>query len=90
MNKVTIIFSKINEDTFTTWIITCVSATENFDIKTEVIEPGNQVMFKCLKESQQYSFLKGGNKNPPTAQVKILNQTISLVVRTKLPKFSLK
>ena len=32
---------------------TYVLATGSFDIKTEVIETGTQVMFKCLKESQQ-------------------------------------
>ena len=84
------IFSKVKEDIFTVRIITYLSATESFHIKTEVIETGTQVMFMCLKESQQYSFLEGFYKNPPKAQVKIQNQTIWIVVRTKLPKFSSK
>ena len=66
----TIIFFKVNGDTFILRKITCDSTTERLDVKLEAFESGIQTIFKCFKESEHYSFVKGLYENPPPAEVK--------------------
>ena len=66
----TIIFFKINGDTFILRGITYDSTTESFDVKTEAVETGIPTIFKCPKGSEHYSFVEGLYKNPPPAEIK--------------------
>ena len=66
----TIIFFKINGDTFILRKITYDSTTESLDVKLEYVDTGVQTTFKCLKESEQYSFIEGLYKNPLPAELK--------------------
>ena len=66
----TIIFSKVNGDTFILRKITYDSTTESLDVKLEDVDTRIQTTFKCLKESEQYSFIEGLYKNPPPAETK--------------------
>ena len=67
----TIIFFKINGDTFILRkIITIQPTTESLDVKLEAVETGKQTIFKCLKGSEQYSFVEALYKNPPPAEIK--------------------
>ena len=70
----TIIFSKVNGDTFFLRKITYDSTTEEFDIKTEAVETGIQAIFKCLKGSEQCSFVESLHKNPPLTEIKAENE----------------
>ena len=66
----TIILFKINGDTFILRNITYDSTTESLNVKLEDVDSRIQTTFKCLKESEHYSFLKGLYKNPPPAEIK--------------------
>ena len=66
----TIIFFKVNGDTFILRKITHDPTTESLDVKIEAVETGIQTIFKCLIESKQYSFVEGLYKNPPPAEIK--------------------
>ena len=66
----TIIFFKVNGDTFTLRKLTHDPTTESFDVKLEAVETGIQTIFKCFKESEHYSFVEGLYKNPPPAETK--------------------
>ena len=66
----TIIFFKINGDTFILRKITYDSTTESLDLKIEVVDTRTQTTFKCLKEAEHYSFIEGLYKNPPPAETK--------------------
>ena len=65
-----VIFFKVNGDNFILRVITYDSNTESFDEKAEAVETRIQTIFKCIKESQHYSFLEGLYKNHPPAEVK--------------------
>ena len=67
----TIIFCKVNGDTSNLRRRTYDSATESFDVNTEAIETGMQMIFKYLKGSEHYRFVEGPYKNPPPAEKKI-------------------
>ena len=66
----TIIFFKVNGDTFILRTITYDSTTESLDVKLEAVETAIQTIFKCFKESEQFSFVEGLYKNPPPAEIK--------------------
>ena len=66
----TIIFFKVNGDTFILRKITNDSTTESLDVKVEAVETGKQTIVKCPKGSEQYSFVEGLYKNPPPAEIK--------------------
>ena len=66
----TIIFFKINGDTFIRRRITYDSTTKSFDVKTEAVETGIQTTFKCPKGSEHYSFVEGLYKKLPSAEIK--------------------
>ena len=66
----TIIFFNINGDTFILRKITHDPTTESLDVKLEAVETGIQTTFKCLKESEHYSFIEGLYKNPRPAEIK--------------------
>ena len=66
----TIIFFKVNGDTFILRKITYDSTTKRLDVKLEAVEAGIQTIFKCFKESEHYSFLKGLYENPPPVEIK--------------------
>ena len=66
----TIIIFKVNGDTFILRKITYDSTTERFDVKLEAVESGMQTIFKCFKESEHYSFVKGLYENPPPAEIR--------------------
>ena len=68
--QMTIIFFKINGDTFILRGISYDSTTESFDLKTEAVETGIQTTFKCPKGSEHYSFKEGLYKNTPPAEIK--------------------
>ena len=65
----TIIFFKINGDTFILRKITYDSTTESIDVKLEDVDARIQTTFKCLKESEHYSFIEGLYKNPSPAEI---------------------
>ena len=48
--QMTIIFLKVNGDTFVLRKITYDSTTESHDVKLEDVETGIQTIFKCFKE----------------------------------------
>ena len=66
----TIIFFKVNGDTFILRKITHDSTTNSLEEKLEAVETGIQTIFKCFKESEPYSFVKGFYENPPPAEIK--------------------
>ena len=66
----TIKFFKVIGDTFILRKITYDSTTETLDVKLEAVESGIQTIFKCFKESEHYSFVKGFYENPPPAEMK--------------------
>ena len=66
----TTIFFKIHGDTFILRKLTHDPTTESLDVKLEAVETGIQTTFKCLKESEHYSFIEGLYKNPPPAEIK--------------------
>ena len=66
----TIMFFKVNGDTFILRKITHDPTTESLDVNLEAFETGIQTIFKCFKGSEHYSFVEGLYKNPPTAEVK--------------------
>ena len=66
----TIIFFKVNGDTFIFRKITHDSTTESLDVKLEAVENGIQTIFKCFKESEHYSFIEGLYNNPPPREIK--------------------
>ena len=66
----TIIFFKVNGDTFILRKKTYDSTTESLDIKLEAVETGIQTIFKCSKESEHYSFIEVLYKNPPRTEIK--------------------
>jgi len=66
----TIIFFKINGDTFILRRISYNTTTESFDVKTEDVETGIQTIFKCPKGSEHYSFVEGLYKYPPPSEIK--------------------
>ena len=72
----TIIFLKDNGDTFILRKITHDSTTESLDVKLEVVETGIQTAFKCFKESEHYSVIKGLYENPPPTKMKSRKQII--------------
>ena len=72
----TIIFFKVNGDTFILRKITHDSTTESFYVELEVVETGLQTTFKCLKGSEHYSFVEGLYKNPPPTEIKSRKRTI--------------
>ena len=72
----TIIFFKVNGDTFILRKITHDPTTESLDVKLEAVETGIQTIFKCLKESEHYSFVECLYKNPPPAEIKSLKRVI--------------
>ena len=72
----TIIFFKVNGDTFILRKITYDLTTETFDVKTEAVETGIQTIFKCLKGSEHYSFVEGLYKNPPPTEIKCQQRII--------------
>ena len=69
----TIIFFKVNGDTFILQKITHDPTTESLDVKIEAVETGIQTIFKCFTESEHYSFVEGFYKNPPPAEKKATN-----------------
>ena len=72
----TIIFFKVNGDTFILRKITHDPTTESLDVKIEAVETGIQTIFKCFKESEHYSFVEGLYKNPSPTEAKSRNRTI--------------
>ena len=66
----TIIFFKVNGDTFILRKITYDSTTESLDVKLEAVETGIQTIFKCPKGSEHYSFVKGLYEHPLPAEIK--------------------
>ena len=66
----TIIFFKVNGDTFILRKITHDSTTDSLEVKLEAVETGIQTIFKCFKESEHYSFVKGLYENLPPAEIK--------------------
>ena len=66
----TIRFFKVNGDTFILRKKTHDSTTESLDVKLEAVETGIQTIFKCFKESEQYSFIEGLCKKPPPTEIK--------------------
>ena len=66
----TIIFFKISGDTFILRKTTYDSTTESLDVILEDADTRIQTTFKCLKESEHYSFIEGLYKNPPPAEIK--------------------
>ena len=74
INQMTILFFKVNGDTFILRKITDDPTTESLDVKLEAIETGLQTKFKCFKGSEHYSFVKGLYKNPPPAEKKAGNE----------------
>ena len=50
----TIMFFKVNGDTFVLRKITHDPTTESLDVKLEAVESGIQTMFKCPEESERY------------------------------------
>ena len=66
----TIIFFKINGGTSILRKITYDSTAESLDVKLEDVDTRIQTTFKCLKESEHYSFIEGLYKNPPPAEIK--------------------
>ena len=66
----TIIFFKVNGDTFILRKITHDPTTESLDVKLEGVETGKQTIFKCFKGSERYSFVESLYKNPPPAEIK--------------------
>ena len=66
----TIIFLKVNGDTFILRTITYDSTTERLDVKLEAVESEIQTIFKCFKESEHFLFVKGLYENPPPAEIK--------------------
>ena len=66
----TIIFFKVNGDTFVLRKITHDLSTESLDVKLEAVETGIQTIFKCFKGSEHYSFVESLYKNPPPAEIK--------------------
>ena len=66
----TIIFFKINGDTFILRKITYDPTTESLDVKLEDVDTRIQTIFKCPKTSEHYSFIEGLYKNPPPAEIK--------------------
>ena len=65
----TIVF-KVNGDTFILGKITHDSNTESLDVNLEAVETGIQTIFKCFKETEQYSFIDGLHNNPPPTEIK--------------------
>ena len=68
INQMTIIFFKVNVDTFILRKINHDSTTESLDVKLEAVESGIQTMFKCPKGSEHYSFLEDLYKKPSTSR----------------------
>ena len=66
----TIIFFKVNGDTFILSKITHDPTTKSLDLKLEAVETAIQTILKCFKESEHYSFVEGLYKNPPPAEIK--------------------
>ena len=66
----TIIFFKVNGDTFILRKITHNPTTESLDVKLEAVETGIPTIFKCFKELEHYSSVEGLYKNPPPAEIK--------------------
>ena len=66
----TIIFFKVNGDTFILRKITYDSTRESLDVKSEAVETGIQTISKCFKESEHYSFIEVLCKNPPPTEKK--------------------
>ena len=66
----TIRFFKVNGDGFILRKITYDSTTEILDVKLEAVETRIQTIFKCPKESEHYSFIKGLYENPPPTEIK--------------------
>ena len=66
----TIIFFKVNGDTFILRKINYDSTTESLDVKLEDMDTRIQTTFKCLKESEHYSFIEGLCENLPPAEIK--------------------
>ena len=66
----TILFFKVNGDTFIVRKITHDPTKERLDVKLEAVESGIQTTFKCFKESEHYFFVKGLYENPPPAEIK--------------------
>ena len=66
----TIIFFKVNGDTFILRKIFYNPTTESLDAKLEDVEAGIQTTFKCPKGSEPYTFVEGLYKNPPPAEIK--------------------
>ena len=69
----TIIFSKVNGDTFIIRKITHDSTTESLEVELEAVETGKQTIFKFPKGSESYFFVEGVYKNPPPAEIKSRN-----------------
>ena len=66
----TIIFFKVNGDTFIFRKITHDSTTESLDVKLEAVGTGIQTIFKCLEGSEHYSFVERHYKNLLPAEIK--------------------
>ena len=72
----TIIFFKINGDTFVLRKRTHDSTTESLEVKLEDVETGIQTIFKCLKGSEHYPFVEGFCEDPPLAEIKSRKRSI--------------
>ena len=72
----TIIFFKVNGDTFILRKITHDTATESLHVKLEAVETGIKTIFKCLKGSEHFSFVEGLYKNHPPTEIKSQNRII--------------
>ena len=66
----TIIFFKVNGDSFILRKKTYDWTTESFDLNTEAVETGIQTTLKRLKRLEHYSFVEGLYKNPPPSDIK--------------------
>ena len=63
----TIIFLKVNGNTFILRKITHDSTTESFDVKLDAVDTGIKTIFKCFKGAEHFSFVEGlYKKTPPT------------------------
>ena len=68
---------QVDGDTFILRELKNESTTESFDVKTEAVETGKQMIFEYLKGSKLYSFVEGlCNPPPPPAETKSQNGII--------------
>ena len=70
----TTIFLKSLNDSYLLEHLTYNSETKVFTVLTERVDDWEKVNFKCLEESEQYSFIKSLYFNPPPGNIKSINK----------------